>query len=68
MRCENVVFFSPTLVPIFHVFFAVFVKLTHLLIDFESKPHEILTHFAPTDILAEITKCWHQGRGENHPF
>ena len=68
MRCEQVVFFSPTLVPIFHVFFAVFLKLTHLLNDFESKPNEILTHFAPTDILAEITKCWHLPWGEFHPF
>ena len=68
MRCEKVVFFAPGKVPIFHVFFAVFLKLTHLLNDFESKPNEILTHFAPTDILAEITKCWHLPWGEFHPF
>ena len=68
MRCEKVVKFSPGKVPKFHAFFAVFLKLTHLLNDFESKPNEILTHFAPTDILAEITKCWHLPWGEFHPF
>ena len=68
MRCEKVVFFAPGKVPVSHVFFAVFLKLTHLLNDFESKPTEILTHFAPTDILAEITKCWHLPWGEFHPF
>ena len=66
MRTSSV--FFPYLGANISCFFCRFLKLTHLLNDFESKPTEILTHFAPTDILAEITKCWHLPWGEFHPF
>ena len=59
VRCEKVVFFSPTCLTIFGDFFDVFFKLPHLLNDFASKPNEISTHFAPNEILAEITKSGH---------
>ena len=59
VRCEKVVFFAPGKVPIFGDFFDVFFKLPNLLNDFASRLNEISTHFAPNEILAEITKSGH---------
>ena len=45
-----------------------FFKLTHLLNDFASKPNEILTHFAPSEIQAGGIQNQGFARPESQPF